>query len=131
MYCTSYQCKYLKLKYMFADNKIGVFLEMFASWHKQFNSLLGGAIRLLFVMIFLRAFLFQGICSFDCDIYMCTWANATLFVGGCGATSASSREHHEFTDNSFNDTLCNKRSCWILDFKEEVNSPRSDLEPLL
>jgi hypothetical protein len=82
---------------MFADNKIVVFLETFASWHKQFNSLLGGAIRLLFVMIFLRAFLFQGICSFDCDIYMCTWANATLFVGGCGATSASSREHHEFT----------------------------------
>ncbi|CAK9857657.1 unnamed protein product [Sphagnum jensenii] len=25
----------------------------------------------------------------------------------------------------------NKSSCWILDFKEEVNSPRSDLEPLL
>jgi hypothetical protein len=91
---------------MFADNKIGVFMETFALWHKQFNSLLGGAIRLLFVMIFLRAFLFQGVHGFDYDIYMCTWANATLFVGGCGATSASSREHHEFTNNTFNDTLC-------------------------
>jgi hypothetical protein len=90
---------------MFADNKIVVFLETFASWHKQFNSLLGGAIRLLFVMIFLRAFLFQRVHAFDCDIYMCTWANATLFVGGCGATGASSREHHEFTNNHFNDTL--------------------------
>jgi hypothetical protein len=58
-----------------------------------------------FVMIFLTAFLFQGVHSFDCDIYTCTWANATLFLGGCGATSASSRGHHEFTNNSFNHTL--------------------------